>query len=308
MKALIITLSITFLAAMSAFGQSITVSPSILTLRSTSGASVAISAFRSENGGLPVLNNRQLLTIQATGESGATSNFPTAKINFNADENFTATSRATSISFDITKPNTIIPQLAMTLSSKGFLAVGNLTPNARLQLENGYVNRKIVLHEVANNDHAVTGFGVMDGLRYQIPNTTEAHIFYAGASAGSSNELMRIQGNGNVGIGTMSPTDAKLHIASGGNALHVEGGIKVSGSSPAALRLEANTDVFSMLIPTTSANAQTDLLFVTRATGTGGGTGTAYYAKWDGAVWEIRREDNGTITAGTNINVLVIKQ
>lgn len=309
MKALVIALSITFLAAMSAFGQSITVSPSILNLESRAAGDVGISAYRANNGGLPVTNGRVLLNIGARGEAGGGfQGFANTSIHFSAEENFTATSRATAINFYITKPTTFLPQFAMTLSSNAFLGIGNLTPNARLQLENGYVNRKIVLHEVANNDHEVTGFGVMGGLRYQIPNTTEAHIFYAGASAGSSNELMRIQGNGNVGIGTSNATDAKLHIASVGNALHVEGGIKVSGSSPAALRLEANTNVFSMPIPTTSANAQTDLIFVTRATGTGGGTSTGYYAKWDGATWEIRREDNGTITAGTNINVLVIKQ
>lgn len=393
MKKSFITFSFTFLAVMSAFGQSISTSFNSLSFESKAVSDVLISAYRANNGGLPVTNGRVLFAIQARGEAGAAPNIYNASIEFGAEENFTATSRATGISFNITKPNTFIFQRAMLLSSKGFLAVGNLTPNARLQLENGYVNRKIVLHEVANNDHEVAGFGVMGGLRYQIPNTSEAHIFYAGASANSSNELMRIQGNGNVGIGTSNATDAKLQIiagpsrglqsssdveigirgisdsnygvsgessnntgvygesqtgrgmsgvsnsgigvaafstsnqaiygnnnsasnptarfdnqASGGNALHVEGGIKVSGSSPAALRLEAITNVFSMSVPTTSANAHTDLIFVTRATGLSGGTSTSYYAKWTGSDWEIRREDNGTITAGTNLNVLVIKQ
>jgi hypothetical protein len=392
MKKTIINTCILMATVMPVFGQSVTTGSSFLSLESNT-VDNDIRAYRANVGGAPVTNGRVLLSINARGEAGATPNIPNAKIDFVAEENFTATSRATGISFNITKPNTFLPQRAMLLSSKGFLAVGNLTPNARLQLENGYVNRKIVLHEVANNDHEVTGFGVMGGLRYQIPNTTESHIFYTGTSASSSNELMRIQGNGNVGIGTSNATDAKLQIiggssrglqssstaemgvrglsdsnygvsgesqsstgvygesqtgrgvsgvsnsgvgvsgfstsnqafygnnnsvsnptarfdnqAAGGNALHVQGGIKVSGSSPAALRLETNTDVFSLPVPTTSANAQTDLLFVTRATGIAGGTSTAYYAKWDGATWEIRREDNGTITAGTNINVLVIKQ
>lgn len=308
MKKTLIALSITFLVALSAFGQSMTVSPSILSLQSTAVGDVGISAYRANNGGVPVTSGRVLFFIHARGEAGATPNIPNARIIIAAEENFTATSRATGISFDITKPNTNIFQRAMRLSSKGFLAIGNLRPNAPLQFENTISNRKIVMVEQADNDHEFTGFGVGGGIRYQVPNTAEAHVFYAGASASNSNELMRIQGNGNVGIGTMSPTDAKLHIASGGNALHVEGGIKVSGSSPAALRLEANTNVFSMPIPTTSANAQTDLIFVTRATGIAGGTSTSYYAKWTGSDWEIRREDNGTITGGTNINVLVVKQ
>ncbi|HLO44709.1 MAG TPA: hypothetical protein VK175_10280 [Leadbetterella sp.] len=393
MKKSFIILSISFLVAISAFGQNIMISPSILSLQSTDVGDVGISAYRANNGGLPVTSGRVLFSIHARGEAGATPNIPNARIIIAAEENFTATSRATGISFDITKPNSNIFQRAMRLSSKGFLAIGNLTPNAPLQFENIISNRKIVMVEQADNDHEFTGFGVGGGIRYQIPHTTEAHIFYAGTSASSSNELMRVQGNGNVGIGTNNTTDARLNVvansskglvgssvsnigvqglsvssvgvngqsdngigvsgsspngtgirgfsgsgsgvigisnssngfygnnnsvgtatalfenqASGGNALQIQGGIKVSGSSPAALRLTANTDVFSLPVPITSANTTDDLLFVTRATGTGGGTSTSYYAKWTGSDWEIRREDSGTITAGTLINVLVIKQ
>lgn len=374
-------------------GSSTKLNTTSLRLESTGVGDVGISSYRANNGGLPVTNGRVLLFLHARGEAGATPNIPTAMVQFGAEENFTATSRATGISFYITKPNQFLPQLAMRLTSRGFLAIGNLTPNAPLQFDNTISNRKIVMVEQANNDHEFTGFGVGGGIRYQVPNTAEAHVFYSGASASSSSELMRIQGNGNVGIGTSNPTDAKLQIigglsrgfqsssvsevgvrgmsdsnygilgesssntavygesqtgrgvngvsnsgigvaafsttnqavygnnnsvsnptarfdnqASGGNALHVEGGIKVSGSSPAALRLTANTDVFSLPVPITSANTTDDLLFVTRATGTGGGTSTSYYAKWTGSDWEIRREDSGTITAGTLINVLVIKQ
>lgn len=270
---------------------------------------VGIDAYRAVNGG-PVNSGTILLYIKARGESGATSSNFNAGIIFSAEENFTATSQATGIEFYIRKPNTPVAQPAMRLSSKGFLGIGSITPNAPLQLDNTILNRKIVMFQQTqtNNDHQFTGFGVGGGIRYQVPNTTEAHIFYAGASASTSSELMRIQGNGNVGIGTNNPTDAKLHIVSGGNALNIEGGIKVSGSSPAALRLEASTDVFLLTIPSTSANAQTDLIFITRATGLSGGANTSFYAKWNGSDWEIRREDSGTITAGTTLNVLVIKQ
>ncbi|AXE20392.1 hypothetical protein DR864_22925 [Runella rosea] len=84
-------------------------------------------------------------------------------------------------------------------------------------------------------------------------------------------------------------------------------GQSVTVSSSNAAIIEVNTTNKGIFIPRVTT-AQTDLIFVTRATGTGRGTGTSYYAKWDGAVWEIRREYNGTITGGTNINVLVIKQ
>jgi len=49
-------------------------------------------------------------------------------------------------------------------------------------------------------------------LRYQVEATTNDHIFYAGSSATTSKELMRINGNGNVGIGASNPT-FKLDLA-----------------------------------------------------------------------------------------------
>lgn len=67
-------------------------------------------------------------------------------------------------------------------------------------------NRKFILYDTNNNDHQFYGFGVNGGvLRYQIPDAQSSHIFYAGASAASSVELMRILGNGRVGIGHSAP-------------------------------------------------------------------------------------------------------
>ncbi len=87
------------------------------------------------------------------------------------------------------------------------LGIGTTTPHAPLHLSNGIGNRKIVLYEGADNDHQFYGFGVNAGIiRYQIPATTNYHVFYAGATPTTSNELMRIQGNGHVGIGTAAPT------------------------------------------------------------------------------------------------------
>ena len=60
-------------------------------------------------------------------------------------------------------------------------------------------NKKIVLKEVANNDHQFFGFGVnTDIARYQTPSVTSDHVFYAGASTTTSNELARITGAGDL--------------------------------------------------------------------------------------------------------------
>jgi Chaperone of endosialidase len=78
----------------------------------------------------------------------------------------------------------------------------------KLQFDNDTsTNRHIVLFETANNDHQYYGFGINNSiLRYQVSQANANHVFYAGASTSASTELMRIQGAGNVGIGTASPS------------------------------------------------------------------------------------------------------
>ncbi|MFY9343633.1 MAG: hypothetical protein WAT39_14145 [Planctomycetota bacterium] len=72
--------------------------------------------------------------------------------------------------------------------------------------------RKIVLFEGTDNDHQYFGFGINNStLLYQLNATGDSHVFKAATSATASNELMRITGTGNVGIGQVSPTQ-RLHV------------------------------------------------------------------------------------------------
>jgi hypothetical protein len=99
----------------------------------------------------------------------------------------------------------------MRLTNSGNLGIGNTTPNAPLQFANTTVNRKIVLWEDFNNDHQFFGLGINSNiLRYQVSGTGNNHVFYAATSATTSNELMRIQGNGFVGIGNSPITKLDL--------------------------------------------------------------------------------------------------
>ena len=82
------------------------------------------------------------------------------------------------------------------------VGLGTSTPNAPLQLANFPLqNRKIVLFEDANSEHAFFGFGINPAaMRYQVGNNS-SHVFYASNSAGTASvELLRIKSSGDVGL------------------------------------------------------------------------------------------------------------
>jgi hypothetical protein len=93
------------------------------------------------------------------------------------------------------------------ITGTGNVGIGISAPNAPLQFSNTLANRKIVLLETENNDHQVMGFGTASNIfRFQVNSTSSDYVFNAGNSSTGSNELVRIKGNGNVGIGTTNPT------------------------------------------------------------------------------------------------------
>ncbi len=100
----------------------------------------------------------------------------------------------------------------MMITSTGNVGINTNISHAPLQLANGVLDRKIVLHEIADNNHQFFGFGIdqTGALRYQTGATTFDHVFYAGVNSTTSNELLRIKGNGSVGIGTSSPNASAL--------------------------------------------------------------------------------------------------
>ncbi|MEP6795190.1 MAG: hypothetical protein ABJB16_12745 [Saprospiraceae bacterium] len=100
----------------------------------------------------------------------------------------------------------------MIITSGGNVGIGTAVSHAPLQLSNSLQSRKIVLYESANNDQQFFGMGVNSGImRYQVGATSNDHVFYAGIDPNSSSELMRIKGNGSVGIGTNNP-DNKFSV------------------------------------------------------------------------------------------------
>ena len=90
---------------------------------------------------------------------------------------------------------------AQNLNNVNQLGIGTSTPHSPLQFVNQNTNRIITLNETANNQHQFQGFGTNTNvLRYQVGTTTTDHVWYAGTSSTTSNELMRLTGTGFLGI------------------------------------------------------------------------------------------------------------
>jgi hypothetical protein len=92
------------------------------------------------------------------------------------------------------------------LHVKDSIGIGVVNPAAPLQFANELGNRRIVLWESVRNDHQFSGFGINGStLRYQVDVSGADHVFFSAINATSSRELMRVKGNGNVGIDNPNP-------------------------------------------------------------------------------------------------------
>jgi hypothetical protein len=102
----------------------------------------------------------------------------------------------------------------------GNVGIGTPTPNSRLSISPSTAEAKLTLYD-GGSTTAHYGLGVSGGqLNYHVLTTADRHVFYATGKNGDGTELMRIQGNGNVGIGTVP--GAKLHVA---------GNMKIDGAN-----------------------------------------------------------------------------
>jgi len=104
----------------------------------------------------------------------------------------------------------------LVLSKSGYLGIGVQDPKSEIHLSNNINNKKVLLYDITGNNHQYSGFGTETngGLRYQVNQSGVDHIFYSGSSSTSSVELMRIKGDGKVGINESNPT-ARLTVNTG---------------------------------------------------------------------------------------------
>ncbi|HQQ95534.1 MAG TPA: hypothetical protein PLQ93_13350 [Bacteroidia bacterium] len=116
----------------------------------------------------------------------------------------------------ISNSTTSVSPLIFGDFATGNIAIGTTSANAPLQFANGIQNRKVVLWDNSNNDHQFYGFGINNStLRYQVDVTGSDHVFYAGTSSSTSNELFRIKGNGMIKMGSETVGQAPFYPSGG---------------------------------------------------------------------------------------------
>jgi trimeric autotransporter adhesin len=133
--------------------------------------------------------------------------------------NKTAGSEAMNLSFLTSESGLSGLSEKMTIKSNGNIGIGNSNPNAPLQFSNTGGNRKAVLFDINNNENEFYGFGINAGvLRYQVSTTTSDHVFYAGNSATTSKELLRIKGTGAIAVNGNTGTAGQVLSSNGAGA------------------------------------------------------------------------------------------
>jgi len=124
----------------------------------------------------------------------------------------------------------------MRIKGNGNVGIGTSNPLSQLSIKPSSQGVKITLCDNGSTtDHY--GFGCSNyQLNYHVDTTSSNHVFYAQGKNGNGYELMRIQGNGNVAIGTSNATE-RLHVI--GN-VRIEG-ILVVSSTKVSGNLNTNT-------------------------------------------------------------------
>ncbi|WP_400192364.1 tail fiber domain-containing protein [Hymenobacter sp. B81] len=101
------------------------------------------------------------------------------------------------------------------ISNAGNVGLGAGTANTRLSISPSTTEPKITLYD-SGSSTAHYGLGITaNQFNYHVSGTSASHVFYAGGKNGAAagvTELLRIGGNGRVGVGLSSPS-AKLHVS-----------------------------------------------------------------------------------------------
>lgn len=223
-------------------------------LASTSmgSSSVASGQYSTATGGNSTAIGHYSFSAGEETFAKARGSFTTGLWNDNTDNPNNNTTASTDRIFQIGNGNLVTRSNALTVLRNGFIGLSNILPHAQLQFSNNEDFRKMVMYEMADNINQFIGLGYYDNeFVYQIPSTTHDHVFYTGTGPASSRPLLRIKGNGNVGVGPVDPeyrldVDGRVRIRSGGD-LFSSAGTWLNNidntSSPAFVGMESDDGV-----------------------------------------------------------------
>jgi hypothetical protein len=219
------------------------------------------------------------------------------------------------------RTSTSVPN--MIINSSGNVGIGTTNPTCLLTLNNS-VNFKIIsLYDNGlTNNFQYVGLGANNGLCFNTFSSADAFQFRVGASTTTANEVMRINGNGSVCIGTALATSANTKLTISGSssgysqplvnitqssgiwdgnyALQVSGytnlgGFRINGSDTgnSIYQTILNSNMGFGLNP---ANTSGNILFTTY----GSGGNIIFYTS--GANERMKIDANGLITTSNNID------
>lgn len=181
--------------------------------------------------------NSSLVTFSGRGYTGSGFTSDKVQINMLADETFTSTTQGTRISFSTTLNGTTAMSERMRIDNTGKVGIGSIDPLGKLQINHDTEANDdfphIRLRQLSDSNFGRLRFENSDGTRYFMNK-----ISLGSATASSNNfrwtygtsELMRLTGDGNVGIGTTAP-DAKLYVVGTQDNNGTDGTFKVSNGA-----------------------------------------------------------------------------
>jgi hypothetical protein len=187
------------------------------------------------------------------------------------------------------------------IDAAGNIGIGGVAnPQAELHFSNILDNRKLILWQnntFTNDEHQFYGFGINGGtLRYQVPQVAD-HVFFGGTSSTTSNELIRIKGTGNVGIGGLGANNIPYTLTVSGTA-QVTGAIHDSdGDAGTSGQVLSSTVTGTDWINTT--NTITNEMIFDGEDDTSGTYDDYYYISMliNGTDWKVVRYDKTDVNA-----------